>query len=635
MASESVDLIKPNITILNKKYLVLNFISSLPGGGMYYGQIMENQKVVYLKIFHDVTLAVDSDFVALEDEYYQFVEVLHPVLQKPLELIKVELDGVVFPVLVLEKPEGATAKNSLKIEEGGYFEQNRAMDLIATFCEGLQVLHAAGYVHGHINSDNVLITPDDKPVLLNIPFIHKLESPADECEGQNFYRAPELFDDEKPDIKTDIYAVGCLLHEFLVGSPPFLGEDQEDMHREEECPGLNGVPSVVNKLMLKCLEKNRGARHAEFEVIIKALRKAYRAPSAGGGKLKPLLGLVILILAGGGLYFSGFLPVGKTKKTAPVQVVDKPEKNSATKRQPEAQEEPVIEEQAIEDETDPGEADGSETSGETVRKRRTRPNRRSRDQQVTEVVEIVGEPVSGMAFFKGGEFDMGGRMGEWDAPVHRVRLSPFYMDLHEVTNEDYKSFVEAGEGSAPINNSPSMSLWQGDDYPPEIARQPVINVDWHSANDYCNHAGKRLPTEAEWEFAARGIGGTNYPWGNAFPTEAMAQFDADWDGAATLYEVDFFTSGVTPEGIFNMFGGVREWVSDWYDEAYYEKSPPEDPQGPENGEHKVLRGASWEDPEDYNSIARARELPDTRRPTIGFRCAKSWVPPVSEAAEQP
>lgn len=638
MASELAELIKPNITILNKKYLVMNLIYDLPEGGYYYGQVLDNQKIIFLKIFYNFPLNSEEQFVALEDEYYQFVELAHPVLQKPLELLKAELDGQLIPVLVLDKPEGASAKNSLKVEDGGYFEQNRAMLLLAELCEGLLVLHAAGYVHGGLNSDNILITPDDQPLLLNIPFIKQLEHDTANIELQKYYQAPELFAEEKADIKTDIYAVGCLLHEFLEGRPPFLGDDQEELHQEEECPGLNGIPPVINKLMLKCLEKSCGSRQDGLDSVIKTLRKAYRPPSSGNKGLKSALVLAVLLMAGGGFYFTS-QPAKKPVSSA-VDSVEAPKKvRKKAERRP--AEETVSEnpEESTDSEmvrnTTP--ADDAETMENQSDKSKTpRPSRRSRSREKTvEKKAIIGEPITGMVFFAGGEFNMGSSE-EHDAPVHRVQLSPFYLDLLEVTNEDFKLFVDEAKALPPTNSSATFNLWQGNSYPAEISRQPVINVNWQSAHNYCSHRGKRLPTEAEWEFAARGTTGRAYPWGNNYPTEAIAQFDAEWDGADTLFEADFFATGVSPEGVFNLFGGVREWVSDWYSVSYYQESPPENPIGPEQGEQRVVRGASWEDPDDYNSAIRARERPDVRLPTLGFRCAKDMevLPEEPEEAEE-
>jgi formylglycine-generating enzyme required for sulfatase activity len=223
-----------------------------------------------------------------------------------------------------------------------------------------------------------------------------------------------------------------------------------------------------------------------------------------------------------------------------------------------------------------------------------------------------------MAVVSAGEFIMGSPGGAADEqPAHRVYVDAFSMDKYEVSVGQYAKFLEATSLEAP----PDWDVMNQ----PQHQKRPVVNIDWADAVMYCKWAGKRLPTEAEWEKAARGTDGRIYPWGNEFPTRLHANFGkTEWNNHAALVPVGKLEDGKSPYGIYDMAGNVWEWVSDWYDPNYYQNSPSQNPTGPSSAELKVLRGGSWSDtPNNLRSANPHIYEPGIRYHNVGFRCAKT------------
>jgi formylglycine-generating enzyme required for sulfatase activity len=224
-----------------------------------------------------------------------------------------------------------------------------------------------------------------------------------------------------------------------------------------------------------------------------------------------------------------------------------------------------------------------------------------------------------MVYVPAGEFLMGSEKGVNDEkPQHRVTLDAFWIDQTEVTNGMYAKCVADGQCEPPqeIGSSTHSNYYDDNQY----ADYPVINMDWNKANAYCGWAGRRLPTEAEWEKAARGSDGRTYPWGEQSPTCSFANFrgcEGDTTGVGS------YPQGASMYGALDMVGNAWEWVADWYSDTYYIGSPSENPQGPDSGQYRVLRGGSWNCDEWYlRSSNRFRNLPDSVVNDYGFRCVR-------------
>lgn len=230
---------------------------------------------------------------------------------------------------------------------------------------------------------------------------------------------------------------------------------------------------------------------------------------------------------------------------------------------------------------------------------------------------------STLVLIPAGEFLMGSEAGfPAERPVHEVFLEAFYLSTCPVTNAQYQQFVAETGHRVPYldDNRMQADNWDREKqtYPPGCAQHPVTLISWQDAQAYCVWAGGRLPTEAEWEKAARGgLAGKLYPWGDEINPSL-----ANYDNRTGTTPVGSYPAN--DYGLYDMAGNVWEWVADWYDTKYYAGSPPNNPRGPEKGTVRVLRGGAWLLFPQFCRVAyRFRNSPEFRFNLIGFRLARS------------
>jgi formylglycine-generating enzyme required for sulfatase activity len=231
-----------------------------------------------------------------------------------------------------------------------------------------------------------------------------------------------------------------------------------------------------------------------------------------------------------------------------------------------------------------------------------------------------------MVLVEAGEFLMGSTDAHPDAasdemPQHKVYLDAYYIDRTEVTNAMYRACVEAGFCTPPGQ----IKSFAGYDYygNPDFDDYPVVYVNWNQAVSYCGWRKARLPTEAEWEKAARGTDGRLYPWGEECDC-TRANYGGTSGCAGDIAKVGSYPEGASPYGLLDMSGNVWEWVNDWYLDIFYQDSPLKNPKGPSSGERRIVRGGSWNAGAVLLRAANRQYFsPSYSDGYLGLRCARS------------
>ena len=544
-------------------------------------------------------------------EAQSMARLTHPNLVKVMDYG--EQDGMVY--LVMPYVAGGTlAKLSRPMPA------SRAAALLIPVARALGYAHSLGMIHRDVKPSNVLLTESGEPMVTDFGIAGLMDAAETEQitktgsgVGTPAYMAPEQIKKDY-DHRVDVYALGVVLYELVTGQQPFKGDTPLDTlvkHAMEPLPLPREVnPDVapeVEAVIVKALAKQPAQRYQTMEEFAQALQGMMSgaaqsvppvmleqtgaadenatvddlATPASLGDLRvsrskqrraePRKLKFWMIGAGGivvlGLIWGVFTRLNRAE-APPIQEI-----------------EPTAELASV------GPTESLESAPVTVSN--------------IDGMEMVYVPA--------GDFVMGSETGDADEkPVHTVYLDAYWIDKYEVTNAQYKQCVADGGCVQPSNTT----LYKDSNY----SYYPVVYVDWNEAKDYCTWVGRRLPSEAEWEKAARGTDERTYPWGEQLSCE-YAQYSG-CDGS--IVEVGSLPKGASPYGAMDMAGNVREWTEDRYDGNYYSVSPSENPTGPLFGAGWVLRGGSWlNDVWNVRSTNRVMLFSDSRYNDGGFRCAAS------------
>ena len=588
-------------------------------GSVYLARDTKLGRQVVLKVLHP-HLAADQGMVKrFMGEARAMALLDHPNI---VTIFSIEDNGE-QPYIVMEFVSGTTLGAHLQQK---VLSVQEALPILQQIAAALDTAHAQGMVHRDIKPGNVLITHNGMVKLTDFGIVKMLKAsektitPAMATVGTVLYMSPEQADINRQNEigpASDLYALGIITYQTLAGRVPFWSQNTDVIlaaHRTAPLPdpkafGVNIAPPVVAVLQ-QALAKKPSDRYPTARAFITALKQAAysEAPTR-----------IINTTS------SFKISAEELKKHIPPP----PPPPQEPRRPPFWHKyRPIL-------------------IGLTLLLIVAFVGRFLYEvwpHRLGHIASIVGSQPTSVGvdnmvqvYVPAGKFLMGSTPSDSDAdheePQHTVYLDAFWIDQTEVSNAMYSQCVSRGRCRPPEVDG----LWSQESYydNQEYNNYPVVGVSWEDANAYCTWVDRRLPTEAEWEKAARGTDGRKYPWGNQAISNNRANFcdkncSFDWkeksvnDQHSYTAPVGSYPEGASPYGALDMAGNVAEWVSDWYDRGYYVTGTTRNPTGPNHGSFRLLRGGSWNNvPSHMRTAVRNQTAPSVRLNNFGFRCART------------
>lgn len=608
--------------VLGNRYEILEWIGGGGMGSIYSARRIHIGDIVAVKVLRpDVVTDAQSrerfqrEARAAAKLHHPNAVVIHDFGQDP--------DGTTF--IVMELLVGRSLRSALNQERS--FSQTKALGILKQACAGIEAAHRLGIIHRDIKPDNIILldSHDDTEhvKILDFGIAKLLDRTTDNLSsdptltqvgtviGTPTYMSPEQCQGETLDARSDVYSLGVVLYEMLTGTQPFTAKNSTGLvikHVTEAPRKLSAfntdVSAAVENVVLKALAKKPEARQQsaldlsrEFEnavtnktVIVPVIDKPDEPVAAPADKVIKTSSKIPVFAVFGATTFLLVAAIGwwLLSRTPAALPQAKSQPNTAA---------------------------GAAAA---------LPVQAQEPEPLPSLSATPPDPPPGMVMVIGGEFRMGSDVSaDIDRPSHEVKVLPFFIDKTEVTNEEYKTFLDETKRPAP----PS---WKENSFQQGQENFPVTDVTWEDASEYAKWAKKRLPTEAEWEFAARGTDNRVYPWGLEYQYGMASVTDNSTaeKQPGKLYPVGSFPGGQSPAGLQDMSGNVWEWTAselNAYPGGKLDAKP-----GYKN--LKVIRGGSYKsDPKQATTTIR-RGWPATRDDwpsgiapdysTTGFRCAK-------------
>ena len=645
------------------KFEILEELGRGGFGTVYKARDIALDRLVAVKELHP-GLTIDPTFISRFKHEAQIAANLdHPNLVPVYELGQAE--GRYY--IVMGYMPGGSLKDLLKNE--GPLSKERTFEILQQIGAGLAYAHKQGVIHRDLKPGNILFDAKGQARVSDLGFAKLLHSQSSASMstsgglvGTPAYMAPEIWRGKGAGASTDIYSLVCILVEMLTAKPLFDGESTpEVMFKHFEPLQLpEDLPQEWKAVLEQGLEKKPEERIGNVDDLISRLQQAGRwtAPTIPDVTKREDL-----------------KPQREPSQEAahPPAIVESVKQDQVAAKQ--AQNSRENEENPDKPSSEVGEAhfhtpdpisEGTQKSSSAFEKEKTGvPHKKtplylglgvlvllvifliirseifSAQPQSTVApsptavlgvgsTKIREQDGMEMVYVPEGSFEMGSMTGEDnEKPVRQVYLDAYWIDKFEVTNGQFEKCVNEGVCSKPTSTgSLTRDRYYGDS---TYANYPVIYVSWDQAQDYCQWVGGELPTEAQWEKAARGIDGREYPWGRDFDCgrgnfddetqldDYVVEGGPDCDGYIDTAPVGTYSKGASPYGALDMAGNVWEWVRDWY--GPYDPNKTNNPVGPASGESRLLRGGSW-----YNLIWNIRTAdrnnydPTNTDDSIGFRC---------------
>lgn len=558
------------------------------------------------------------------------------------------------PFLVMRYMPGGTLRAKMGKQPMALPEVAR---ILAEIAPALDKAHDRGIIHRDIKPDNVLFDEDGRSYLADFGIARLAEATRTmTITGTPAYMSPEqVKGDQTLDGRSDIYALGVMLFELLAGQQPYMADTptkQMLKHVLEPIPNIlnlqPNLPPACQEIVGRAMAKERRDRYRSAQELSAAVSQLTTIAN-------PWEPTVIVPNIAAPPQPSSARPEHPKSKQAAAQIDQQDIRDEKTIQPSDINKPPAVPlashhplDAHLAQPVHIVRANSNQSSlpryfvyvvlialagwgiwglveqGANLVARATPISTSSLTSISSATAESALTLVAGnervrardgatMVYVPAGTFPMGSDAGadSDEVPQHDVTLDGFWIDQHEVTNDRYVRCVN--DGNCNISKYVDNGAVNGADY-------PVVGVSWKDAVDYCHWVGARLPTEAEWEYAARGKDGRLFPWGNNSASCSLANYGGC---IGTTMVVGSYPEGVSWVNAFDMAGNVWEWVQDWYDENYYENSPRENPPGPEIGTIKVLRGGSWNLSVQFVRAAnRDYYFPSDSSLNVGFRCAQ-------------